>query len=176
MPTSLQIECFDPSKWVNEYAEPAFPIEDKVFDQILKFSLIWNLFERHACNRKASWNSIREAASKAFAAGLIRSEDFEPYADFFRNRANSHHDGIEGYIAALNTGSAKMDLQIRNLLHGSHQSPASMLTSLMLIAFRVRNNLFHGNKEIAYLHNQADLFKFINSMLANYLSKTKAPA
>ena len=39
------------------------------------------------------------------------------------------------------------------------------LQSLLYIAFRLRNNLFHGSKEVEKLYEQNENFKQINSLL-----------
>lgn len=172
MNSSLEIQSFDPATWLNEYVQPVFPVSDEVFDQILKFSLIWNLFEGRACNRNASWKTIQRSVDCALAAGMICTNNFEAHIDFFRNRAKAHHDSINGYIAALKTNQPRMDALLRDLLIETHMSASHEITALLLIAYRVRSNLFHGEKEVAYLHTQSELFKAVNSMLATYLSLT----
>ena len=173
MPTLSEIDSFDPTEWVHAYAKPAFRIDNEIFDQILKFSLIWSLFERDACSRNAGMTSIQKSVKDALHAGVVSTDLFKSHIDFFRDRAKIHHDSIEGYIAALRTSNAKTDLLLRDFFSETNQSPVTTLTALLVIAYRIRNNLFHGEKEVADLHTQSELFKVINSMLATYLTRIK---
>ena len=45
----------------------------------------------------------------------------------------------------------------------------NIVYALLLIAHRIRNNLFHGNKGIESLHTQTDLFRVVNRLLATFL-------
>jgi hypothetical protein len=54
-------------------------------------------------------------------------------------------------------------------LHGESQDLNNHVYALLLIAHRVRNNLFHGNKKVESLPRQIDLFHTVNALLATYL-------
>jgi len=44
-----------------------------------------------------------------------------------------------------------------------------MIEALLKIAFRLRNNLFHGEKQIEKLYEQNENFKQINLLLMNLI-------
>jgi len=62
---------------------------------------------------------------------------------------------------------------MRRHLEATLNSPQSSLEdivkSLLFIAYRIRNNFFHGNKNLSDLFNQEDLFQQINQVLMDYL-------
>jgi hypothetical protein len=65
---------------------------------------------------------------------------------------------------------------VGGVLNGTLNDPNNVVYALLLIAHRIRNNLFHGEKEVAILHAQAELFQAVNSLLASYLSLTTQDA
>lgn len=48
-----------------------------------------------------------------------------------------------------------------------------MILLLGIIAYRLRNNLFHGNKAFGMLYEQKSLFDIINTFLSEFMIKTK---
>ena len=172
MPAPLSIQEFDPLLWVNEYTQPAIPVSADVFAPILQFSLMWNLFERDACVRDANPTSIEKAVNKAFADGILSAQPFQEHLTYFRNLANRHGPGLEPYFAALKLTNERAKYVVGGVLNGSLNDPNNVVYALLLIAHRIRNNLFHGEKDVVMLHTQAELFQVVNSLLATYLSTT----
>jgi len=173
MPAALTIEAFDPFTWINEYTQPAMPTTSAVLEPILQFSLMWNLFERVACRRNANLTSIKKSVHDSFTAGLLHGAHFNEHLEYFRSRSTRNGRDVETYFLALLLTDEKAKRVIRGVLEGTLTDPKNVVHALLLIAHRIRNNLFHGNKDVAMLHSQVDLFKTVNSLLATYLSATK---
>jgi len=173
MPTELAIAAFDPLAWVNEYTQPAIPINDEVFGPILHFSLMWNLFERDSCGREATPLSIEKAVQTAFAEGKLTLEPFQEHLQYFRDRSQRNGMSIEQYLNALKMKSQNARYLVGGVLSGALTDPNNAIHALLLIAHRIRNNLFHGEKDVAMLHTQSHLFRAVNSLLATYLHTTK---
>ena len=83
---------------------------------------------------------------------------------------------IERYLEALKMDNKNARHLARGVLAGDLSDANNAVHALLLIAHRIRNNLFHGEKEVATLHSQADLFRAVNSLLATYLNVTKSAA
>lgn len=176
MPTTLDIATFNPLAWVNEYTQPAIHIDDEVFEPILHFSLMWNLFERNACGREANPSSIKKAVETALAEGKLTLDPFQEHLQYFQERAQQDWMSIEHYLNALKMTNQKARHLVGGVLSGSLTDPSNAIHALLLIAHRIRNNLFHGEKEVAMLHTQAHLFRAVNSLLATYLDTIKDAA
>lgn len=174
MPTSLTIAAFDPLAWINEYTSPAISISSHEFEPILQFSLVWNLFERDACGKEANPTSIEKAVNEAFTGGRLDATRFEEHLQFFKERARMNGGTIEQFFAALILTNDRAKQVVRGALDGTLRDPNNLVYALLLIAHRIRNNLFHGNKEVALLHSQVDFFKAVNSLLATFLDVKKA--
>ena len=176
MPAELAIATFDPLAWVNEYTQPAMRIDEDTFGPILHFSLMWNLFERDACGKEATPSNIEKAVQSAFAAGKLSLNPLQEHLQYFRDRAQQDGMTIEHYLNALKMKTANARHLVGGVLAGTLTDPNNAVHALLLIAHRIRNNLFHGEKDVAMLHTQAHLFRAVNSLLATYLHTTKSAA
>jgi len=173
MPAELAIAAFDPLAWVNQYTQSAIHIHDEDFGPILHFSLMWNLFERDVCGREATPSRIEKAVQLAFAEGKLTLEPFQEHLQYFRDRSQRDGMSIEQYLNALKMSNQNARHLVEGVLSGSMVDPNNAIHALLLIAHRIRNNLFHGEKDVAMLHTQAHLFRAVNSLLATYLHITK---
>lgn len=176
MPAELAIATFEPLEWVNEYTQPAMRIDQEAFGPILHFSLMWNLFERDACGKEATPSSIEKAVQSAFAAGKLSLAPFREHLQYFQDRSQRGELTIEQYLNALKMTNASARHLVGGVLAGTLTDPNNAIHALLLIAHRIRNNLFHGEKDVAMLHTQVHLFRAVNSLLATYLHTTKSAA
>ena len=176
MPAALNIDDFEPFAWVAEFTQPTLEIHELTYRQIVHFSLIWNLFERHACGRFASIPKIELSVKSAIAENRIETGQFAEHSAYFRHRAANYGHSIDDYVSALNPQDQKTKEILTGFLNGGSDNLRSEVTGLLVIAYRIRNNLFHGEKEVAYLHTQVELFRVVNSLLATYLTATKSAA
>lgn len=172
MPVATSISDFQPLAWVNEYTRTALPIDETTFGPILHFSLMWNLFERDACGKEANPSNIEKSVQSAFAAGKLNLMVFQEHLEYFQHRSQREGMTIDRYLDALKLTNPNARNLVRGALAGTLGDVNNVVHALLLIAHRIRNNLFHGEKEVAYLHSQVDLFRAVNSLLATYLKQT----
>ena len=166
MPEDLQ--DFDAFDWIDRYFAGRARLDYDGLRPVLCFSLIWNLFETVACRRQANPTSIREAVDHAGDSGRLKQATYTKYADYFRGRYL--HDGdIDHVFAVLFMDHAGSKTVVRGVLLGEMHDLNNVVYALLLIAHRIRNNLFHGNKGIETLHTQTDLFRVVNRLLATFL-------
>lgn len=173
MLTSLAIDTFQPLTWINEYTCAKTPINTEAFEPILQFCLMWNLFERDACKKSANYTTIGNAVLHAFAKEKLSLSSFQEHLAYFRNRSQREGMTIDQYLHALKMNDVNAKYLVTGVLSSSLTDPNNVVYALLLITHRIRNNLFHGEKEIALLHSQVGLFRTVNSLLATYLSVTK---
>ena len=174
MSASLSIDTFEPLAWVNDYTRASPPVNAAEFEPILQFSLLWNLFERDACRKNANPKAIKRAVSEAFAEGKLSLSSFQEHLIYFRDRSQRDGMTIPRYLEALKISDASDRQLVQGVLSSSLDDPSSSIYALLLIANRIRNNLFHGEKKVVLLRSQIDLFRAINSLIATYLSVTKS--
>ena len=161
------LDDFDAFDWIDRYFAGRARLNYEQLRPVLCFSLIWNLFETVACRRQANPTSIREAVDHADHSGRLKLTTYAKFVDYFRERYL--HDGDIDYVfAVLFMDHARSKTVVRGVLLGEMHDLNNIVYALLLIAHRIRNNLFHGNKRIETLH-QTDLFRVVNRLLATFL-------
>jgi len=166
---------FDVKAWLDVHFEGALPLEPENLEPILYFSLIWNLFEAKTCNRYARPESIRQSTDRACERGLLHLDKYQPFLDFFRSRYVKEGVIADSVFTRLELRNQEGEQAIRDALLENSHDLNNLVYALLLIAWRVRNNLFHGNKGLKALPRQLDLFHTINHLLATYLDDILKP-
>jgi hypothetical protein len=111
----------------------------------------------------------------AAAAQQISLDAFTEHLAYFRGRAQRNGMLVEQYLDALKVHRNDRAL-VGDVLIGRLNEVKSVVHALLLVVHRIRNNLFHGEKDVAYLHTQAELFRAANSVVATYLTVTRHAA
>jgi hypothetical protein len=166
------IETFDALDWVNNYFDGLVPVDFDQLRPVLCFSLVWNLFETVACGKYATPAAIRKSVDKADQAGLLREGKYQRYVEFFRGRY-LHYQNLDYVFDQLLLREQESRVIVGRVLRGETRDLNNTVYALLIIALRIRNNLFHGNKEVAVLYRQRDLFTVVNSLLADYIDDIK---
>jgi len=171
------IEPFDELKWIMDFFGNGVDLKTEGIDRVRNFSLLWNLFETYACNKRADINSISQAVDNINEREPITSELISDHIDYFSNRY-FNKDGtpkeiFEGlkFRQGQNDQAAKQ--QVNNTLTRVQDKPVENLKSLLFILYRFRNNLFHGEKEVIHLNGQIDNFIIANDLLTKVLTIMK---
>jgi len=172
------IPQFDAVNWFSQFSASGTPIDASELQPILEFTLIWNLFERETCDRFVRITAVRDHVNRASNRGQLHREAFEPYLSFFRSRYPSYNEEefLADHLLSGRRRHVAGDLEdialLRDVLAGISTDTNNVVYALLFIVYRVRNNLFHGEKDVYTLHLQRDLFEAINSLLSTYLGQT----
>lgn len=164
------IKTFDALEWINDYFNGEAHIDYNYQRPILCFSLMWNLFETTACNKYATKNAIKQSVNSAHQSGTLDSAKYQFYIDYFRSRY-SDFGSIDEAFRRLCLRDQDQDIKdaVRRMVEAKSIHFYRDVEALLLIAFRIRNNLFHGNKELRTLYLQVELFETLNKLLADYI-------
>src|SRR5262245_51755992 len=114
---------------------------------IQEFSLLWSAFEGTVLENNAGAGRLLQLALDLKAADLINSAVFEgPLAHwrarYFPDGQPSHH----WYALHMDRTTKKNQALVSSVLTGQESQPVHVLQALLLIVYRLRNNLFHGEK------------------------------
>jgi hypothetical protein len=130
----------------------------------MDFALLWSLFESEVLKSAASVNAIEQAVQRWQKAGLLSPQTFAAAARYFRERY--YVDGAFTYrFDHLHLERSGDPQVVRNVLSGQDVAPDSLAAALLIIAYRYRNNLFHGEKWTYQLREQEQNFSHANEML-----------
>jgi len=148
------------------------PIDEEKIRSILWFTLVWNLFEKECCNKKANINKHSDAYAKypeKFDAQILSGT-----WGFFHDRYVSNEKVTDIFeIFEFRQGDKKEEVK-RILLRGNDAIPSEKVETLLRIIFRLRNNLFHGEKDVEELYKQNETFAYANRFLLDIIEKHEA--
>lgn len=62
---------------------------------------------------------------------------------------------------------------VESVLKRTEHNPVNIIEAILIIIYRLRNNIFHGEKELHTIHLQHDNFNCANRFLAEILTINK---
>ncbi len=139
-------------------------IDDGRYTEFLHFMILWNLFEARLCKKNFSKKNIPDVQ--------ISPEVIESTLQYFQGRYTESNCLNYRFLYLENNRESKKDRElIEKVLLGEEKDQTAIIKALKLIIYRYRNNLFHGEKEIASLPNQQENFDYANNFLMTCLEE-----
>lgn len=160
--TSSEIE------WINRHLNHADPIDREQVDSILWFAFIWNLFEGEMCGQHACIAEFEQIVDRLNGDGKLRLGDFEPQLRHFRDRYITAGDTNDLFGGLDFRQNDRRDL-VSDVLKGAETDLPKVVLALLIIVFRLRNNLFHGLKSLYTIGGQVENFRNANQLLMRLL-------
>lgn len=136
---------FDAISWLNQFEPEARQLHADEIGSVTQFCLLWNLFEAQVCNHSGSVRCFRSKADDWKKAGLLASAAWEPYLKYFQRRYVENGDTNHRFTRLRLRRNDDPDL-VAAVLKGENTDIARIVTALLTIVYRYRNNLFHGLK------------------------------
>ena len=167
-----------PMEWLEQYIANKtgnrFNINDIHYQAITFFSLIWNLFEKIIFNCECTEEAIWAEGQKE---PYIDSNTIQNTYCFLRSRYIVNDSPNElfnklGFTFITRRGTSADNKHLVDIV--KYLCNASNIQEMncvcLMLAKRFRNNLFHGNKDLAMIWNEDDeLFVVICQFLISYL-------
>jgi hypothetical protein len=150
--------------WLQERAPGFRELSGDERDAIMQFLLLWSLFEARALNTHGNANSILAVAKRWAAKGLLADESFNPELSYFQNRYYADGD-FTYHFDHLNLRRADQPDLVQRVLKNEAADLAEMAAALLIIVYRLRNNLFHGVKGAYEIRGQFENFSHANAVL-----------
>ena len=171
------IKSFDELNWIITFFDNGVDLKTKGIDRVRNFTLLWNLFETYACNKNANINSIKQAVDNINQSENITSETMSQYVDYFSDRYfnadGTSKQSFDGLKFDSRPNGKYVKEFVKRVLIRQIVDPKEILKALLVILYRFRNNLFHGEKKVVSLNGQIDNFKVANHILADVLTIMK---
>lgn len=148
-------------------------IDESKLKNIFYFTLIWNIFEKECCGYDGNIREHPENISEAIHS-KVNSEKIDTIFGYFQDRyiTDAHTNQIfDDFKFSRNTNDNDYKQFVKNSLLSSATTSKDKIKSLLYIAFRLRNNLYHGIKEVSKLYDQNENFKQINLLLMEIIDK-----
>lgn len=155
----------DPEEWLRRKAGGYSTFDAAEKAAIQHFTFLWSIYENRLLGGKAFPNTISKRVHQDIVANLLDPEDFRAPLEYFAARYLDHAGKFNDNFADLRINPDDgADLVKRVLLGHAHEF-SEIVTALLLIVYRLRNNLFHGNKWDYGLIGQQHNFENANDIL-----------
>ncbi len=154
----------NPIDWLRAKAPGFKDLSDDERAAIMHFSLLWSFFEAEALHTNASANNILELVHKWVSDGRLNITSFVPSLTYFRDRYFNHGTATEHFFG-LNLRQNDSPELVGTVLKGENTNPADCVAVLLIVVFRLRNNLFHGVKWAYGIRGQLGNFTNANAAL-----------
>ena len=124
-------------------------------DAIASFTTMWNFFESTLCANHASVTAFERVCERFQTDQVLPAtmETLDECLAFWRRR----YITVEGFthrFEGLHFRLRDRKEHVEAVLQGVVAEPTAKLLTLMIITYRLRNNLFHGLKTIDMLNDQ----------------------
>lgn len=164
----------NPFRWLEQNAPGFEELSDQEREAIAHFALLWSFFEARALSTRGSSNAILALTNGWSAQGHLDIEPFAESLHYFQERY--YQNGVETHhLAGLNLRSNDFRDLVHAVLKGENLNPVDCVSALLIIVYRLRNNLFHGEKWAYGIHGQLHNFTHANTVLISALSLASLP-
>jgi hypothetical protein len=152
------------TKWLEQHAPGFQALSLEAREAIMHFSFLWSLFESEALNRHGNANALVAIAHRWADAGLLNADSFEPQLAYFGNRY--YRDGeFTDHFRHLNLPEGNYYDLVSRVLMNEAAERSEIAAAMLIIVYRFRNNLFHGEKWLYQIHGQLENFNHANTIL-----------
>lgn len=160
------------ARWIVDNA-PGFKALTRIERSAVRdFSLLWSVVEgRHVAEAEANFTRICDAARDAMGAQAQGPGSFVAELRYFQDRYGAAHMGTQRLDALMNGRTPAMRTYIETVLAEQRTSTHEIAAGLLLIAFRLRNNLFHGTKWNNEMVDQLRNFRAAGTVLMKVMDR-----
>ena len=163
------------TRWLEQYSDQRNHYKvaldkDPVVKEIRNFLLLWNLYENLCLNCAGKVQSIWKNTGN-LSPDMKDTDSFysfikDRYSDpKLFERLNFKHDDrrLDRYCTSFSD-------RVSAILNSDDPTLEDKNTVCRMVAWRYRNNLFHGKKSLASFWTQQDIFLEVNAYLVSGLS------
>ena len=165
----------DTTEWLKRYAPGFQMLSSKERKEIMHFLFLWSLFESEALNKRGNVTAITTVVRDWVNAGLLTGDSFELQLAYFQNRYYRDDDFTDHFDHLKLQNSDRPDL-VRKVLRNDATDRSEIVAAVLIIVYRFRNNLFHGEKWAYQLKGQLENFNHANVALMQAMDlQSQAP-
>ena len=135
---------------------------------IIEFTFLWTLFENALLGNYASTERICNFVESWQKVGDLDETQFSNQLAYFRDRYFKKPE-FTHYFDGLNLRANDRPEMVKSVLNGENQDAVVTVSTILIIIYRFRNNLFHGAKWQDQLRDQFENFSNANYILKKIL-------
>ncbi len=154
----------DIQEWIKQNADGYTALSPEEINAIGEFSLLWGFFEFRFLGCKANVKEIMEKVPELVNNTDVKPEVFSDEFEYFKDRYRSEGETNQKFNNYLFHKPEKKQF-VADVLKGDVNDTIPIVQSLVIIAYRLRNNLFHGEKWEYKLVDQRNNFQNASSVM-----------
>lgn len=142
------------------------PLEPDTMNVLGEFLLLWSIYESKYFNSEYSNTTLKQYITE----GKISIIDVGNPLRYLTERYLDSEENVNQTFEKLHFRRGDYPIEIRRTLErgGTHQE---ITLAILVIIYRLRNNLFHGIKEVAIFNMQKDNFRMASAVLTEIISR-----
>lgn len=148
--------------WLSEKAPTFGELSEREKMAIMDFALLWSFFESRCLNNNANIQHIRDYVEQLPQAA-VNAREVEQISAYFRARYTENGEYTHRYHH-LHLERSRNPQEVASMLLGVG-SCREVLVGCLVILYRYRNNLFHGEKWENEIQGQQENFERSTSLL-----------
>jgi hypothetical protein len=158
----------DPARWLVKSAPGFDLLSAQERKAIRDFALLWSLYEGRVLDTAGSADAIIQAVGSLKRRDKLTLKPLHAAITHFSAR---YYDGADltpdffGLHLRANDHQALVEKMVRGL----SSDDAEILSAVLIIVLRLRNNLFHGAKWVYGLRGQLGNFRNANDVLMSVI-------
>lgn len=164
------VEKSESEQWLYANAPGFSKLPDRDRRAIFDFSFLWSLFEAQVMDNFAQARTISEQVNGWDTEHRIHSEVYAEALAYFRSRYSLNGQTTHHYDYLNLRGSDYPEL-VGRVIRGESDDPRDSMLCVLMIIWRLRNNLFHGSKWAYQIRDQLDNFTHANAVLMKVLER-----
>ena len=152
-------------------------ISEHTTQLLVSFLLTFNLFEDWLFEKERGWNARMRISEKLVEAPWFNLEHYKEFAEFFskryittENAVNSHFRNLQLSKRANDGNKSEYEI-VKSVLLGEKNSAKDTIYAYFCIAYRFRNNLFHGNKQVLGLNIYDECFQVVIDFMCQIMDE-----
>lgn len=156
--------------WLEARAPGFQELPDSDRRAIYDFAFLWSLFEAEIMEANPRVDRITEKVDTWAAAGVVCANLYDAELAYFRDRYFADGELTYHYPHLKLRKSDHSEL-VETVIRGANDDPRDRLLALLMIVWRLRNNLFHGEKWAYQIKGQLENFTHANAVLMRVLER-----
>ena len=156
--------AMNPTAWLEARGSGYEALSQEERDAIAHFAFLWSFFESVALGRRGSAAGLVRVATEWQDAGLLLEDSFGAALGHFQSRYYSN-GAFTQHFGHLNLRRQDKPVLVARVIRGEAVGIAQATAAVLIIVYRFRNNLFHGEKWTYRLQGQLENMAHANDVL-----------
>jgi hypothetical protein len=154
--------------WLNKNIPGYDLLSAEEKESIKHFSMLWSFFENYVLDTMANANRIQQKMTEWENDGRLDINNFLDHKNYFVHRY-TENSALNHRFQHLHLRNNDNPQLVQDVLLGNVTDTPSIITAILIIVLRYRNNFFHGLKWEYGFQEQLQNFNQANFLLTKII-------